>query len=132
MYLHDDKEIFKEIIEQVAAETGRTEIIIEKDYYVTMLLKKLANKLSNVVFKGGTSLSKGYKIINRFSEDIDITFDEHLGEARRKKLKNNILKGISDELNMPIINWNEIQSDRDYNATIEQMKKIAEKIERFE
>lgn len=29
----------------------------------------------------------------------------------RKKLKNNILKGISDELNMPIINWNEIQSD---------------------
>lgn len=116
MYLHDDKEIFKEIIEQVAAETGRTEIIIEKDYYVTMLLKNLANKLSNVVFKGGTSLSKGYKIINRFSEDIDITFDEHLGEARRKKLKNNILKGISDELNMPIINWNEIQSDRDYNA----------------
>ena len=115
MYLHDDKEIFKEIIEQVAAETGRTEIIIEKDYYVTMLLKNLANKLSNVVFKGGTSLSKGYKIINRFSEDIDITFDEHLGEARRKKLKNNILKGISDELNMPIINWNEIQRDRDYN-----------------
>lgn len=45
MYLHDDKEIFKEIIEQVAAETGRTEIIIEKDYYVTMLLKNLANKL---------------------------------------------------------------------------------------
>ena len=39
MYLHDDKEIFKEIIEQVAAETGRTEIIIEKDYYVTMLLQ---------------------------------------------------------------------------------------------
>ena len=36
MYLHDDKEIFKEIIEQVAAETGRTEIIIEKDYYVTI------------------------------------------------------------------------------------------------
>lgn len=116
MYLHDDKEIFKEIIEQVAAETGRTEVIIEKDYYVTMLLKNLASELSNVVFKGGTSLSKGYKIINRFSEDIDITFDEHLGEARRKKLKNNILKGISEELNMPIVNWTEIQSDRDYNA----------------
>ena len=37
MYLHDDKEIFKEIIEQVAAETGRTEIIIEKDYYVNYI-----------------------------------------------------------------------------------------------
>ena len=69
-----------------------------------------------MVFKGGTSLSKGYKAISRFSEDIDITFDEHIGEARRKKLKNNILKGISEELNMPIANWCETQSDRDYNA----------------
>lgn len=75
--------------------------------------------------KDGTSLSKGYKIINRFSEDIDITFDEHLGEARRKKLKNNILKGISDELNMPIING-EIQSDRDYKHIISHMNQFAE------
>lgn len=70
----------------------------------------------NVVFKGGTSLSKGYRVINRFSEDIDITFDEHIGEARRKKLKNNVLRGISEELNMPISNWSATQSDRDYNA----------------
>ena len=62
--------------------------MIEKDYYVTMILRLLSQKLPNVVFKGGTSLSKGYKAINRFSEDIDITFDEHIGEARRKKLKN--------------------------------------------
>lgn len=84
MYLHEDKEIFKDIIEQVAEDTGRAVAIIEKDYYVTMLLRLLSKKLSNVVFKGGTSLSKGFKVINRFSEDIDITFDEHIGEARRK------------------------------------------------
>ena len=116
MYLHEDKEIFKDIIEQVAEDTGRAVAIIEKDYYVTMLLRLLSKKLSNVVFKGGTSLSKGFKVINRFSEDIDITFDEHIGEARRKKLKNNIIKGISEELNLPILNWSETQSDRDYNA----------------
>ena len=104
MYLHEDKEIFKDIIEQVAEDTGRAVAIIEKDYYVTMLLRLLSKKLSNVVFKGGTSLSKGFKVINRFSEDIDITFDEHIGEARRKKLKNNIIKGISEELNLPILN----------------------------
>jgi len=116
MYLHEDKEIFKDIIEQVAEDTGRAVAIIEKDYYVTMLLRLLSKKLSNVVFKGGTSLSKGFKVINRFSEDIDITFDEHIGEARRKKLKNDIIKGISEELNLPILNWSETQSDRDYNA----------------
>ena len=75
-----------------------------------------AEKLDTIVFKGGTSLSKGFHIINRFSEDIDITFDEHIGEARRKKLKNVVLKSISDELGMPISNWESTQSDRDYNA----------------
>ena len=97
MYLHKDKETFKEIIEQVADDTGRAAVVIEKDYYVTMILRLLSQNLSNVVFKGGTSLSKGFKAINRFSEDIDITFDGHIGEARRKKLKNVVLKGISEE-----------------------------------
>lgn len=59
MYLHEDKETFKEIIEQVSDDTGRTAIVIEKDYYVTMILRLLSQKLSNVVFKGGTSLSNG-------------------------------------------------------------------------
>ena len=104
MYLHEDREAFKEVIEQVAEDSGRAAVVIEKDYYVTMILRLLSQKLSNVVFKGGTSLSKGFKAINRFSEDIDITFDEHIGEARRKKLKNEVLKGVSEELGMPISN----------------------------
>ena len=97
MYLHEDKTVFTDIIEQVSIDTGRASAVIEKDYYVTMILRLLALRLPNVVFKGGTSLSKGYKIIDRFSEDIDITFDEHIGEGRRKKLKNVILKEICEE-----------------------------------
>ena len=116
MYLHEENKIWREMIELVAEDTGRAAAVIEKDYYVTLILRLLSESLPNVVFKGGTSLSKGYKVINRFSEDIDITFDEHIGESRRKKLKNNILKGISEELHMPISNWKETQSDRDYNA----------------
>lgn len=46
MYLHEDKETFKEIIEQVSDDTGRTAIVIEKDYYVTMILRLLSQKLS--------------------------------------------------------------------------------------
>lgn len=116
MYLHEERENFKNIIEQVSNENGRTPMVIEKDYYVTLILKLLSEQLGNCVFKGGTSLSKGFRAIDRFSEDIDITFDEHIGESRRKKLKNVVLKGISEELGMPIINWDSIQSDRDYNA----------------
>lgn len=116
MYLHENKELFNEIVDQTSIITGRTTAVIEKDYYVTMILRLLSEQLTNVVFKGGTSLSKGYHAINRFSEDIDITFDEHIGEARRKKLKNKVLKGISEELRMPISNFELTQSDRDYNA----------------
>lgn len=65
-----------------------------------------------VVFKGGTSLSKAFQVIDRFSEDIDITFTEHLGEARRKKLKYNILKPIADELGLVIRNFDTVESDK--------------------
>lgn len=116
MYLHEDRELFRDIVLQVSDEIGRTPVVVEKDYYVTLILKLLSEQLSNCVFKGGTSLSKGFHAIDRFSEDIDITFDEHIGESRRKKLKNVVLKGISEELGMPIINWESAQSDRDYNA----------------
>ena len=116
MYLHENREIFKDLILQVADKNGSTPFVVEKDYYVTLILKLLSEKLEQCVFKGGTSLSKGFHVIDRFSEDIDITFDEHIGESRRKKLKNVVLKGISDELGLPIINWNDTQSDRDYNA----------------
>ena len=116
MYLHRDRETFKNLIEQASDSSGRTPAVIEKDYYVTLILKLLSEQLKNCVFKGGTSLSKGFRVIDRFSEDIDITFDEHLGESRRKKLKNIVLKGISEELGMPIANWEETQSDRDYNV----------------
>ena len=59
---------------------------------------------------------KGFHVIDRFSEDIDITFNTHIGDGKRKKLKNVVLKGISETLGMPIANWEETQSDRDYNA----------------
>ena len=100
MYLHKDREMFKDMVEQTAEQSGRTPIVVEKDYYVTLILKLLSEQLDLCVFKGGTSLSKGYHVINRFSEDIDITFKEHIGESRRKKLKNVVLKGISEELEM--------------------------------
>lgn len=49
--------------------------IIEKDYYVTEALRIIAPGGDKVIFKGGTSLAKGWNLIQRFSEDIDIFLD---------------------------------------------------------
>lgn len=118
MYLHNDRRFFEDIIREISNQTKNDTAVIEKDYYVTMILKLLSQKSVNCVFKGGTSLSKCFHVIDRFSEDIDITFTEHVGAARRKKLKYNILKSISDELHLPIQNWNSIESNKDYNCYI--------------
>ena len=110
-----ETEYFKDVILDVANRSGISDAIVEKDYYVTLILKRLAEMNSDIVFKGGTSLSKAFHVIDRFSEDVDITFTEHISSGRRKKLKYNILKPISEELGMPILNWDRIESDKDYN-----------------
>lgn len=72
MNLHYNKEIFEELIVAASNELGIPTNIIEKDYYVTIILKALSEKISDMVFKGGTSLTKCYHILDRFSEDIDL------------------------------------------------------------
>ncbi|MCR5632216.1 MAG: nucleotidyl transferase AbiEii/AbiGii toxin family protein [Eubacterium sp.] len=75
MYLHHNKELFKQVIIKASKQMGISEAIIEKDYYVSVFLQELSKNCPDVVFKGGTSLSKCYHVINRFSEDIDLNFD---------------------------------------------------------
>ncbi|MCM1180815.1 MAG: nucleotidyl transferase AbiEii/AbiGii toxin family protein [Clostridium sp.] len=116
MYLHkENRELFKDVITLASERMGVAADIVEKDYYVTMILRVLSEAKYTVVFKGGTSLSKAFGVIDRFSEDIDITFMEHLGENRRKHLKYEILKPIEEELGLEIKNWDHIESDKDYN-----------------
>jgi len=49
--------------------------VIEKDIWVCWFLEKLFELPIAMVFKGGTSLSKGYGLLKRFSEDVDVTID---------------------------------------------------------
>jgi hypothetical protein len=74
MNLHLDKTTFSEAIQATSDKLNILPVFIEKDYWITLVLKRLSESKHNdsVVFKGGTSLSKGYKLIDRFSEDIDI------------------------------------------------------------
>ncbi|MFC1539913.1 nucleotidyl transferase AbiEii/AbiGii toxin family protein [Gemmatimonadota bacterium] len=71
---HRDPE-FANLISIVAAKTGLGEAIIEKDYWVTHTLWALHQLPLEIWFKGGTSLSKGFGLISRFSEDIDLRIE---------------------------------------------------------
>lgn len=73
MNLHLDKNNFEGAIVAAADYFQIPEIFIEKDYWVTYALHQLFHSevKDRIVFKGGTSLSKCYSIIKRFSEDID-------------------------------------------------------------
>lgn len=74
MTLHEDKKLFGDVIAACAEDMKIAEVYVEKDYWLCYLLKKLSSSAykKQVIFKGGTSLSKVYKIIERFSEDIDL------------------------------------------------------------
>jgi len=73
LFEHSD---FDQVILQAAEHVQLRPGIIEKDYYVTEVLRIIAATAGDkVIFKGGTSLSKGWNLIQRFSEDIDIFLD---------------------------------------------------------
>ncbi len=94
MKLHEFPNEFKELISIVAADKHLPESAIERDYYIVLLLQNLAESeyAKNCVFKGGTSLSKCYPgSIERFSEDIDLTF---LGMSLSDKACDKAIKNI--------------------------------------
>ena len=76
-FLALDRDDQREVLEQVRARTDCPTHLLEKDVWVVWALGALFDSplAANLTVKGGTSLSKAYKIIDRFSEDIDLTSD---------------------------------------------------------
>lgn len=71
--LFRDSGDFTEGLQRAGRQLGLDPAFIEKDYWVTQTLRSLSEHYSaSIVFKGGTSLSKGFSIIERFSEDVDV------------------------------------------------------------
>lgn len=89
MKLHLDRDAFSVLIENVSERTGVRSDIIEKDYYVVLMLLELAEKQLELpaYFKGGTALYKALKTLNRFSEDIDLTVEISDCSNSQKKLR---------------------------------------------
>lgn len=104
MILHKSPQEFKDAIEAAAQHLGMRPVFVEKDYWVCYVLKNLANSeyVDRVVFKGGTSLSKAYSCIERFSEDIDLAIispNDYNGnqlKALLKKVSEKITEGLKN------------------------------------
>ena len=99
--LHANKQDFTELIQLTATHFAILPEFIEKDYWITLILNNLSQSshANSVVFKGGTSLTKGYRLINRFSEDIDIALlDEKLTGNQLKTKIRKIEKVITSDL----------------------------------
>lgn len=122
-YLHEEKAEFSTALNLASERFGILPIVAEKDYYVTMILRGLSERLGYVVFKGGTSLSKCHKVIKRFSEDIDITIDTKLSQGQMKKLKETIQE-IAAELGLTIPNIDDTRSRRSYNRYILEYQSV--------
>jgi predicted nucleotidyltransferase component of viral defense system len=128
MNLHEDKELFAQMLADTAEYLGIYDTgIVEKDYFVTFFLQKIAEKQPGVIFKGGTSLSKCHKLISRFSEDIDLSVDTEaskLTERQRKRLKQDIMSVI-EEAGFALENPDQIHSRRDFNRYVIDCRSVS-------
>lgn len=77
---------FEQAVNAAAAPAELDQRFVEKDYWVTTILRLVVGELPDkTIFKGGTSLSKGWKLIDRFSEDIDLFVDPNAWEPKLGK-----------------------------------------------
>jgi hypothetical protein len=105
LFEHPD---FEQVVIRAAEQFGVSEQFAEKDYYVTEILRIVMDELGEAaMFKGGTSLSKGWGLISRFSEDIDLFVNTNQFEPRPGKSKiDRILKDLATAVGEhPALTW---------------------------
>jgi Nucleotidyl transferase AbiEii toxin, Type IV TA system len=109
-YLHNHND-FSDLLNIISSETKILVQLIEKDYWIMHVLHSLKRQGFQFELKGGTSLSKGYKIIDRFSEDIDI----HIKPSPQLNVESNPrkIKGSQVKSRKEFYDWlaNNIQID---------------------
>jgi hypothetical protein len=91
----------KAAIEEVALELGIDPAFVEKDWYVVQIIKEITSMESlgaQVIFAGGTALSKAHRLLQRFSEDIDFRLILPQDAAATKSRQRKLLSAIRDRL----------------------------------
>lgn len=102
---HLKKSLSQKHIQEVALETGIHPAFIEKDWFAVQLVALLAEHENNqnvqIIFSGGTSLSKGYNLIQRFSEDLDFFLktprEQPLSRGQRRSFRRELIHSIAQD-----------------------------------
>ncbi len=115
-YKNNENE-WKEIIDAVANELKRNPLMVEKDTIQSMFLYELSFCDLPFVFKGGTSLSKAFDLIDRFSEDIDLSMSRNVTDKEKRQSKKTIIS-VAKELGLTLKNPDKVKSRYDYNKYI--------------
>ena len=117
MKLHNDKSAFEFMLNTISNRTGIRSDIVEKDYYVTLMLKELSEKQANIpaYFKGGTALYKALGSIRRFSEDIDLTVE--IRDCNNTQAKKRIERVSKKYTSLPRTNKSELETDKKGSIT---------------
>ena len=118
MLLSNDKELFSDLLKSITSDEGIASNYVEKDFYAISILKELVSRNDKFVFKGGTSLSVCQKVINRFSEDIDVSYaDETITVGTRKRIKQSFFDSI-EAVSLEVSHPENIRSRRVFNRYV--------------
>ncbi len=105
MKLHENQTLFAQLLNFAANTLNIRPEFIEKDYWITRALQKMSQNVNaeKVVFKGGTSLSKAYRLTNRFSEDIAVIDADYFSGNQLKTFIKRLAKDMSADLNELVV-----------------------------
>ena len=101
MKLHENRQLFADAVRVTSETMGIAPEFVEKDYWICQILQNLSRHQDSgsIVWKGGTSLSKAYSLIQRFSSDVDFAVvAEGLSQNQLKKLVTRIGKETTADL----------------------------------
>lgn len=99
----DDPELLRHAIDFTAQQTGFNPRLIEKDYFCSVVLEYIAANGANLIFKGGTCLSKIHGDFYRLSEDLDFSISTPIGSSRTERSRRTVqlkksIAALSDQL----------------------------------
>lgn len=113
-YLHNDYDTFRYLVVETQRHFNLPEEYVVKDYFIYVLLREIVAAKPTTVFKGGTSLSKAHRLIDRFSEDLDIGIATNSTEGIRRKMKHAICDAV-ETTGLSISNIDRIKSKKLFN-----------------
>lgn len=134
MKLHENKQLFADAVRATAEMMGIAPEFVEKDYWICQILQRLSrhSDSSRIIWKGGTSLSKAYSLVKRFSSDVDFAvISDGLSQSQLKQLIVRISKDTTTDFAEKEVDGGTIKKGRYRKTYHEYDSVIAQRNSRY-